>query len=357
MSFLRVGDDADSPGFLYYDSGAPEISSNYTTIFLIHGHTYHSPIFERLLPLAHKFNLRIVAVTRRDYVGSTPFSQEELDLLRKEDADVKLSFIIERAQEMALFMDKFVAQNKLPKAIADGSGGVAIAGWSLGNLVALSVVGLADHFPKELAERLEPYLRRVILYECPYYLFGFPPSPKAYHPLKDPAINGEEKKQKAFANWVSGYFKHPGLAVQDSDALEYVTPSSHKSPTDSNLTDEEKARTMDHAPGPRSEDPFLISSPGLMAKIRDEVFYSSRKIFPKANVKLVWGEETVWSVPYGVWELEKYLAEMSTKQPTKRNRPVEIVSIPETNHFVQWDDPEKLLKAFADSAFTKESSA
>jgi len=165
MSFLRVGDDESSPGLLYYDSGAPSGSQNYTTIFMIHGHTYHSPIFDPLLPLASKFNLRFVAVTRRDYVGSTPFSQEELDSLRNGDMKTKKDFLKQRALEVALFMDKFITQNGVPKASAGGTeGGIALAGWSIGNVTGLSVVALAKDFPKDLTDRLEPYFKSLILY-------------------------------------------------------------------------------------------------------------------------------------------------------------------------------------------------
>lgn len=98
-------------------------------------------------------------------MGSTPFSLEELDLIKKDDPDIKLNFLVERAREMVLFMNRFIEFNNVPKTSVDGSGGgVALAGWSLGNLLASSVVGLAKYLPNELVEGLEPYLRSLILY-------------------------------------------------------------------------------------------------------------------------------------------------------------------------------------------------
>lgn len=91
---------------------------------------------------------------------------------------------------------------------------------------------------------------------------------------------------------------------------------------------------MDHAPGPRSEDPFLVALPELMAKIRDEVFYPTSTVFPRMNVMLAWGEESMWSVPYGAWELEKYLVVTSAQHLTTVKRSLDIVSMPEANHFV-----------------------
>ena len=39
--------------------------------------TYHPGNFKKFIPLAPKFNARVVLVNRRDYPGSAPFTSEE----------------------------------------------------------------------------------------------------------------------------------------------------------------------------------------------------------------------------------------------------------------------------------------
>lgn len=94
---------------LYFeDSGAPESSSDYVTLILVHGAMVNSGmpsapdrfgfeqgysymcsgVFRRMLPFASANNLRLVLVNKRDYRGSTPYSQEELKDLASPDRGV-----------------------------------------------------------------------------------------------------------------------------------------------------------------------------------------------------------------------------------------------------------------------------
>ena len=160
MALLSV----DNKDIYYLDSG-PIQNETYVTLFLLHGHTFYSPIFNRLIPLAPKYNIRIVAITRRDYSGSAPYTSAELEVIMHGDTAAKTGFLQARALEIASFLEKFTQENNLPQSSPDGKqGGIALLGWSLGNVLALSVVGLAQHFPRGLQDNLDPYLRRLVLY-------------------------------------------------------------------------------------------------------------------------------------------------------------------------------------------------
>ncbi len=169
--------------FTYLDSGAVS-GDTYTTLVMVHGHTYHarkrrliigssflifliifSETFKKLIPLASKCNLRVVALNRRDYAGSTPCSSEELAALDSADSDAHKSFLTDRGLEIARFMTWFIRKHGIPKASEDGtSGGIALMGWSAGNITTLAFLSYVDSYPSEVIEALDPYVRTQIIF-------------------------------------------------------------------------------------------------------------------------------------------------------------------------------------------------
>ncbi len=85
--------------------------------------------FHKLIPMAAENNLRLVILNRRDYAGSTKYTDEELAELR----EGKTEFLQRLGSESAYFLAWFIKTNDIPKIGADGkSGGLATIGWSLG---------------------------------------------------------------------------------------------------------------------------------------------------------------------------------------------------------------------------------
>jgi pimeloyl-ACP methyl ester carboxylesterase len=162
MPILTVDDAGKS---LYYLDSGPVPNETYVTIFILHGYAFHSPVFKRLFPLAATYNLRIVAISRRGYPGSTPRSPIELDIIARGDANIKIQVLGDGAREIAVFMDKFIQEQAIPRPSADGrTGGVALCGWSLGNVQGLAFMALGHDDPPGVVERLEPYLKTYIIY-------------------------------------------------------------------------------------------------------------------------------------------------------------------------------------------------
>ena len=130
-------------------------------------------IFRKLLPLARKSSTRIIAINQREYPGSKPLDQEEVNLLtgRRTDAfeDLK-SFFFNRAEEFVQFLGWLVDQNIIKsideEVLEDGRkvGGVAIIGWSAGNRILLSMLANIARFPTEHSNKLSPYIRSLIIY-------------------------------------------------------------------------------------------------------------------------------------------------------------------------------------------------
>jgi len=117
--------------------------------------------FHKLLPLGAAHHIRLVILNRRDYAGSTKYTDENLKDLVAGDK----SFMERLALEVKHFLLWFVDTHNIPKISADRkSGGFAVMGWSMGNATAFSLIGYPDVVGNESYQRLEPYLRQLILY-------------------------------------------------------------------------------------------------------------------------------------------------------------------------------------------------
>lgn len=172
---------------LYYeDTGAPTISNvPYTTLIVVHGTLFHggeqvlahnekmgnlchssnSAVFKRLMPLAPQYNIRLVLVNRREYPGSSLFTEEDLNKLQSKDDAAHIEFARERAEEIATFIKVFKDQEDIPEASSDGRiGGVSLMGWSSGALQTIAVLGYADLLAESTKKSIEPYLRSYIVF-------------------------------------------------------------------------------------------------------------------------------------------------------------------------------------------------
>ena len=181
---------ADDKGtVLYYeDSGAPENAKSYVTIALVHGIIFHGQqtgrsrkdacfgvltrvlagIFRRMFPFAKQYGIRLVAINRRDYAGSTPYSQFEHDRLMGVDEAAHRDALLQEGQELATFLEQLVKALGIPKVQtgSDGAkvGGLAVLGWSSGNLPVLSMLGNALDLPESQQVVLRDYLRTSVIY-------------------------------------------------------------------------------------------------------------------------------------------------------------------------------------------------
>src|ERR1700761_1477391 len=113
----------------YTDSGAPD-TTDYTTLVGFHGTGFNSCTFHLLRTTgtsnncdppadhmvglhehAHKYNMRTVLCNRRDYHGSTPYSDAELEELYAGDQ----RFQDRLALKVARILEHFVRQEHTPR--------------------------------------------------------------------------------------------------------------------------------------------------------------------------------------------------------------------------------------------------
>ena len=222
--------DQEGTKLSYIDSGVPssDARQSYTTIFAIHGTAFASrefnagmyasltvtfsclAVFNKVAALAGQYGIRFVAINRRDYPESTPFSPSDIQVLSTGTDDEKAGFLRARGVEIATFIDRFAERNETTEVSADGkTGGFAILGWSLGCALVHAAVAHVDGLPSALKRRFSNNLRALIFEGksssqhiqaarslkspsgLPIVSIGTPIPPKAWSPHMDTTIPTE----------------------------------------------------------------------------------------------------------------------------------------------------------------------
>ncbi|KAI0325769.1 alpha/beta-hydrolase [Cubamyces sp. BRFM 1775] len=361
--------DSSSGLGILQDSGAPQGSTDYTTLVILHGYTWHAGTFSKLIPLGAQHNARVILVNRRDYPGSRPYNADELALLRPSEspssqeapdstevpeASLRLqTFMEDRARELYAFLAELVQKERLPLADAENNrGGIVVAGWSFGTawMTALLTYVSSGTLPSDAFD-LSQYVRRVVFFDASYRLFGYPdPAVGAYQPLFDTTLT-PEKMQVFFPKWLSGYFSHGNTL----ETLEQKNPLEDPRPTLSTLSVDQIASIVHLPPGdmPDGSDFMLLVASlksGLFGHLKEGALYlpsqdaaRNASAWPSAEVRIVRGECSLWEVQHGLWSLEKDIAEAKAKgRPLRHTR---IVHVPGANHFFAWDKPELAIRS------------
>ncbi|KAJ2977075.1 hypothetical protein NUW54_g11466 [Trametes sanguinea] len=251
-------------------------------------------------------------------------------------------------RELYDFLVQLVKDGNIPAPDPENTkGGIILAGWSFGTGLITAFLANVASFPVGEV-RLGDYMRRVVFLDPPHHVLGYPLPENPYNPLFDPTIPAEER-ERAFTNWVSGYYVHGDTP----DTLERKTPLLDPPPTLSTLTPEEISRTLSLGPGaPGGSDAHLLHfgiKLGLYEPLRKGALYQppqdleSGDALRNVEVRYVSCERSVWEMPWGTMYLEKELEDARVKRLPLRN--VRLVFVKDANHFVQWDRPEHALRA------------
>ncbi|KAJ7139260.1 hypothetical protein C8R44DRAFT_606250 [Mycena epipterygia] len=245
---LRLPDGID---IRYTDSGTPN-TPDYTTIVVLHGTGYNGYGFVRLHEYAHKYNLRTILWNRRDYHGSTKYSDDELADMR---AGGK-TFQDRLALQTAWFFQHLIENERTPKVTGDRkAGGFILVGWSAGNSATLALFADPAVIPKPLYDSLESYLRSLVLYDPAFVALGYP-GPELegiYDPFNAPTL---EKVFENFKSWVSSYYKHPDITIEDGSGMSFERFTDNQ--TISRWTDEETSKYYEQDAAARSIAPASV---------------------------------------------------------------------------------------------------
>ncbi|TFK54440.1 hypothetical protein OE88DRAFT_1624990 [Heliocybe sulcata] len=308
-----ISDPIGSKGVQFYfeDSGAPGDAPVYTTLVIIHGTSYHSAVFHKLVPLAAQYNLRLVLVNRQDYPGTTPSTPEELEKARSPSKDDQAEIVRDLGQEMAGLLAWYIRKTGIPPMSEEGEpGGLAVLAWSSGNATGLSAVANLDLLPEEDKDLFRKYFRTYIAYGDPMYVFGYPVSSEIYHPLRDMSIPTLAERVALFNVWITSYYQHPNLASRALSGLTTHPPSKpppEKKPTLYRLTQDELSEITFPEALTRVEGQLRFVNPDVYRDNAQKIWYDERhaEMFPKLKIKLIWCEESILEMPYGAWSMEE----------------------------------------------------
>ncbi|KAJ6544334.1 Alpha/Beta hydrolase protein [Mycena capillaripes] len=321
--------------FFYTDSGAVAGGGDYTTLVIIHGHTFHSGTFQRLNPFAQPNSLRIISVNRREYPGSSPYSTEELNAFADGNDAERASLLEQQGRDLAMFLDALIEEKSLPQ-----TGGIALIGWSLGALFLLALIASLETLSVAAKERLSSFVHTVVLFQVPSLALGLPTPSGWLIPHTDPDISPEDRGP-AFAKWVSSYFVHGDLSTHNLDHLTYNNTDPLKLATIDNLKPEELFAMTDFAPGDKYDN--IVALPPFAELVFNQtnkaLFDSTvRRAWSRTRFWAVYGSAEPWNIIYGAWFLED--------QSRAANDPelaINFKVMDGSNHFLVWEDPEKAL--------------
>ncbi|KAI0713772.1 Alpha/Beta hydrolase protein [Earliella scabrosa] len=334
----------------FLDSGAPPGSSDYTTLVVIHGYGFHAGNFKKFLPLAPKYNSRVILVNRRDYPGSTPFTNEEHEHLRRlasvpagspEAVEGTEEFMRDRARELYDYLAELVEAGLVTKP-----GGIVLAGWSLGAVWLSALLTHAASFPVTQV-RLSEYLKRVVYYDASYICSGYQLPAELYHPLQDPSLSPAEQTDR-FGPWVVSYYAHGDVRTSGVAALESRTALESPPPTITTMTAEDIADSVHSAPGEHGGTEQLLAQASIMhgtyASLHRRAFHlaDAAEDWSRVEVRWLWGDHSIWESPLAAWTLERELEE--ARKDGRPVRKVQFVRLRGANHFAHWDLPEKTLQ-------------
>ncbi|TFK38971.1 hypothetical protein BDQ12DRAFT_698364 [Crucibulum laeve] len=279
----------------YVDSGAPSTQSSYITIIAIHGMCFTAPVFKRVQVMASRRVVRIVALNRRKYPGSTPFTAEELA--------VKDAWLADRGHEIATFTDIFSRENSLPR-ISDGGemGGIILLGWSVGVGEANAAIAYAESLPDAVRTGFTSQIRAL---GAPIML-GLPMPEKNWAPFMVESIPAE-LCLPAFGQWVTSYFDHGDLSTHALDVLSYVLPSTSHHGTIYSMTKAEQADIIFDRKEVVVEGMYMFSFGTQLNFAYQRAFFdqATDKLFPGLKRSHLAGDQTAsWRIA-GLWVVEK----------------------------------------------------
>ncbi|KAH8830359.1 Alpha/Beta hydrolase protein [Flagelloscypha sp. PMI_526] len=311
---LEYAEVSETNQITFKDTGPVPNSSNYTTVFLLHGMGLNAEVFQKCLPLGQVHNLRLVAVNRPGYSGSSPM------MISSDEASWR-----ELSRNLANFLEWFVNEKSIPQF--DGqTGGFALYAWSLGAAAALSLCA---------------YEGAISCTEPPHYVVGKVLTPHdGYNPLNDPHIESPEDRQAAFPAWVSSYYDHPDFASHSLKGLNRESPVG-RSPTLATIPPDVLGKIMDNA-GPMMDAPLLFSS----LAVRNEQ-QTHLALFDELTVSNIFPKVQVWNSVYTTFIVQDQFEELT--RAGKRCRPYHFVELEGANHFLMWNEPERFVQVIAES--------
>ncbi|KAH8832100.1 Alpha/Beta hydrolase protein [Flagelloscypha sp. PMI_526] len=312
--------------FTYTDSGPITESTGYTTVFLLHGLTYHAAVCERLQPLAKNHNLRIVCINRRGYDGSTDFSQEEIQALDDPESN-KLEWLRTQGLYLALAISKLIVELELPET----GGNVALCGWSLGSTYALSIWDSFNEglVPEPDSARIRKHLGSALFYDPTVNALGIPvpDGANAYRALLDTSYPEETRAFNA-GIWGLSYFDHDESLPHEFSKLAQKEALKSPPPTNATFVMEDYKRLCSFSMELFAHEAKIKLAPADLSVLKEK--YLEGNVLG-IKTCLLYGSRSPWTCVYPAWILDS-------------RRGLKVRRMEGANHCMVWDDPDGFLK-------------
>ncbi|KAJ4470894.1 hypothetical protein J3R30DRAFT_3300017 [Lentinula aciculospora] len=317
----------------YDDSGVPD-TPDYTTYFVVHGHSYHGGVFKRLLPVAHQHSHRMLAINRREYPNSTPYTDAEICILARGSDEERSRLLLNEGTILALLLDGLIQLLALPPNIV-------IVGWSLGNTFALSMLASITSLTPSVRNRLGGSVKKTIMWEPPAHGLGMK-LPPLYIPLLDDTISPDERPL-VFMKWVALHFQHGDLSLRhDLTQVDQGNDNRERTSSFDATPPEELTQITDLRPGARCDNHLI--GPGFTDLIRS---IANKALFDP-TIRLSWTGMDIWhlvgdrgphTVHIATWYLEDQMKLAGTSHPA-----IQFAVNPGAGHFYMWENPEGAMK-------------
>ena len=241
----------------------------------------------------------MICLSRREYRGSSPYTDEELRTINHGSEEERAKFLQEQGVLIALFVDGIIQTLSLPKA-----GGLTVVGWSMGNVFTLALRACISDLPADTQERLKSYSRSFIVWGTilpPLLISQTNPEHLSYF-IVDPPVTAlgfpwnfdqpqisQEVLLATFAKRITTHFKHVDLDSKDPSKLDQIGDPSKK-PTSETMTPEELSSTLDFTPCFKCDIPLLV--PTFSLAVSNQMI----KALLDSQVREDWGGVLVWYI-------------------------------------------------------------
>ena len=333
-------------------------------------------VLEKLLPLAHAHNLRIVSVYRRGYSPSSGFREDELSGIgfqkKIEEAE---PFFRAQGAEIATFLVNFATEQRIPAVDSDPDspttgGGIVLIGWSLAGIHVNALLAYLDELPEDTQSTLRKYLHTILSHGGS--AFHFITQVLSHTPLSDanslalgipytPIHNmdlwtepDERKRFDGFFDWVTAHYVHKSVTSENDDDLEFENPSQDVPRSLHEISYEQRAKYTDLHPfsyGGCDGKLLLCDITAFAALTKRALFDKARATkSPNVRVRYMSGGTSSGALVSTLWRLRKYVEESPEAlygSGAEKARDIKFITQTEGNHFIFWEDPEKAIQQYS----------
>jgi len=190
------------------------------------------------------------------------------------------------------------------------------------------------------------FLAKLTFIDAPWFIAGpeKPPEADLTKDLKELLRQATPESLIEYWKWLSSYFHHD-LNGPGEPRIEFLNPIPDRPSTVAGMTMEEISSCSMYIRPPVSEVYIRNGGPlGVFGADVCAVLFSQPQNLGPVRVKWVWCDMSAWDMVWTALRVEKLLGSLRSGLNATPGA-VEVIKIEDANHFIFWDNPEKVMKA------------